>query len=256
MVKKQGKNKNVEAKNVKPKGDLVEKTAPEAIGQPNDQDLELLSSSDEEYNSLSDDDDDEEEEEEDDDDDEEEEEEIKDTIKPATSGHKVNKVMKKESDSSTKSASKTKKPKRGIIYIGRLPSEFQENELKTYFNQFGDITNLKLSRNKKTGKSKHFAFLEFDSYSVAQTAAETMNNYLLFGHLIKCQVVDTPHKDLFKNAQRKFKVIPVHKIVKDKHDKPKTKQEWEILVNKFEEAKKKKVQELKSKGIDYDLSKI
>jgi nucleolar protein 15 len=37
-----------------------------------------------------------------------------------------------------------------------------------------------LSRSKKTGKAKHYAFLEFHHAAVAKIAAEAMNGYFLF----------------------------------------------------------------------------
>lgn len=234
-----------------------------------EEDLQLPSSSDdediseEEEHVLSEESDDEEvndeginglssDDEEDQDDDEEE-----DVEKSNKSGHSVNKVIKANEDEEDSKSSKNKKTKKsGVVYIGRLPEGFQEKELKTYFKQFGDIINLKLSRNKKTGKSKHYGFIEFQSFEVAKIAAETMNNYLLFGHLIKCEVVNEPFKDLFKDSNKKFKVIPWKKIAKEKHDKPKSAKEWAKLVENFEESKKKKQDELKSKGIDFDLSAI
>jgi nucleolar protein 15 len=38
---------------------------------------------------------------------------------------------------------------RGTIYLGRIPHGFYEDEMKGYFSQFGDVTRLRLSRNKK-----------------------------------------------------------------------------------------------------------
>lgn len=75
----------------------------------------------------------------------------------------------------------------GVIYLGRIPHGFYEEQMKEYFSQFGEITRLRLSRNKKTGRSKHFAFLEFKNAEVAKIVADTMDNYLLFGHLLKCK---------------------------------------------------------------------
>lgn len=224
-----------------------------------EEDLQLPSSSSEEeeeeneqeeqvYGLSSDDED---EDDGDDDEDLSEEETITQSIQPNASGHRVNKVISKTASSDA--SHKSKSVKTGVVYIGRLPQGFQESELRTYFQQFGPIKQLILSRNKKTGKSKHFAYIEFESVEVAKIAAETMNNYLLFGHLLRCEYVENPQKDVFKNANRKFKVVPIHKIVKDKHDNPKTKEEWEIIVQKFEESKRNKVEELKNKGIDYDL---
>ena len=38
---------------------------------------------------------------------------------------------------------------RGVIYLGRIPHGFYEEQMKSYFKQFGDVTRLRLSRNKK-----------------------------------------------------------------------------------------------------------
>lgn len=36
-----------------------------------------------------------------------------------------------------------------MLYLGRLPHGFYEDQLKAYFAQFGTVTRLRLSRNKK-----------------------------------------------------------------------------------------------------------
>lgn len=61
--------------------------------------------------------------------------------------------------------------------------------MQGYFSQFGDVKQLRLSRNKKTGASKHYAFIEFESEDVAKIVAETMDNYLLFGKLLQCKYI-------------------------------------------------------------------
>ncbi len=40
----------------------------------------------------------------------------------------------------------------------------------------------------QSGASKHFAYIEMSSKSVAEIVAETMDNYLLMGHILKCSV--------------------------------------------------------------------
>jgi nucleolar protein 15 len=37
----------------------------------------------------------------------------------------------------------------GVIYLGRIPHGFYEEQMQSYFDQFGTITKLKLYRNKK-----------------------------------------------------------------------------------------------------------
>jgi RNA recognition motif-containing protein len=62
----------------------------------------------------------------------------------------------------------------------------------------------------QTGASKHYAFLEFKYESVAQIVQETMDNYLLSGHILVCKVVpnDQVHPKLWVGANRKFRVVP------------------------------------------------
>lgn len=197
------------------------------------------------------------------DDDEDAEEDTKDTKSKNTkssipdkhiqaSGHTVTKKKTAEP------VSKASKSKRGVIYVGRIPHGFYEAEMKKYFTQFGDITRLRLSRNKKSGKSKHYGFIEFAHHDVARIAAETMNNYLLFGHLLRVHLVEDPnvHEDLFEGANTKYKVVPWKKISQHKHDAPKSKEKWDDLSKKWSKKKALKKQQLADKGIDFDLSSI
>jgi nucleolar protein 15 len=127
--------------------------------------------------------------------------------------------------------------------------------MTAYFSQFGKVLRLRLSRNKKTGKSKHYAFIEFSSPEVADIVAETMNNYLLFGHLLKCKSLEPHqiHPSLFQGANKKFKAIPWLKISKEKHNAEKTPQQLKQTNRKLlknEAAKRAKLEKL---GIDYDF---
>merc|ERR1712131_347619 len=50
----------------------------------------------------------------------------------------------------------------GVVYVSHLPNGLFERELKEYVEQFGKVTRLRLSRSKRTGGSKGYAFVEFD----------------------------------------------------------------------------------------------
>ncbi|KAI5830842.1 hypothetical protein K523DRAFT_301821 [Schizophyllum commune Tattone D] len=144
---------------------------------------------------------------------------------------------------------------RGVIYIGRLPHGFYEDQLKSYFSQFGDVTRLRVSRNKKTGKSKHYAFLEFDSSSVAQIVAETMDNYLLMGHILRCKVIpkDEVHPELWIGANRKYRTIPTVRINKLQHDKSRTPEEKQRVEKRLLKRQRQQQRKLAAAGIDYDM---
>lgn len=126
----------------------------------------------------------------------------------------LSKKQKKKAQKELAASSSKVKEDTGVIYIGRLPHGFYEHEMRSYFSQFGPIRNLRVSRNKQTGRPKHFAFVEFEEASTAAIVAKTMDNYLLFGHILKCSVIPKAqvHDDLFKGANKRFKVSRVRKF--------------------------------------------
>lgn len=46
---------------------------------------------------------------------------------------------------------------------------------------------MRLSRNKKTGKAKHYAFLEFQHPDVARIVAGAMDGYFMFTQRLTCK---------------------------------------------------------------------
>ncbi|KAF9273710.1 MKI67 FHA domain-interacting nucleolar phosphoprotein, partial [Mortierella alpina] len=143
----------------------------------------------------------------------------------------------------------------GVVYLGRIPHGFYEDQMQAYFSQFGKVLRLRLSRNKKTGKSKHYAFIEFASQEVADIVADTMDNYLLFGHQLKCKALQPSqiHPAMFLGANKKFKAIPWQKISKEKHNAEKSVGQMKQVARKLlknESAKRAKLAEL---GIDYEF---
>uniref|UniRef100_A0A8C0UBS3 Nucleolar protein interacting with the FHA domain of MKI67 n=1 Tax=Cyanistes caeruleus TaxID=156563 RepID=A0A8C0UBS3_CYACU len=95
----------------------------------------------------------------------------------------------------------------GVVFVGHLPRGLFEPQLREYFGQFGTVTRLRLSRSKKTGGSKGYAFIEFESDDVAKIVADTMNNYLFSERLLKCQFMppEKVHENLFKNCDKIFR---------------------------------------------------
>ncbi|KAL2400032.1 putative RNA-binding protein [Exophiala dermatitidis] len=146
----------------------------------------------------------------------------------------------------------------GAVYVGRIPHGFYEKQMREYFSQFGDITRLRLSRNKRTGASKHFAFIEFASNEVAKIVAETMDNYLLFGHILKCKYAppDSLHPDVWKGANKKFRKIPHEKLEREKLAAPKTADKWQKKVEKEQRKREEKAKKLKAIGVDMPASTL
>jgi nucleolar protein 15 len=171
-------------------------------------------------------------------------------------GQDVGKIPKVSKD--VQKAAKASNEDAGVIYIGRIPHGFYEHEMRQYFEQFGPIVALRLSRNKKTGASKHYAFVKFAEASTAEIVAKTMDNYLLFGHILKCRVIpkEQVHDEMFKGANRRFKKVPWNKMAGHKLEKPLTESAWANKVEKENVKRSKRAAKLKEIGYDFDAPEI
>ncbi|KAK4700754.1 nucleolar protein 15, partial [Phenoliferia sp. Uapishka_3] len=152
-------------------------------------------------------------------------------------------------------AERKKNAKTGTIYLGRIPHGFHEEEMNSYFSQFGEVTRLRLSRNKATGASKHYAFIEFAYASVASIVQETMDNYLLSGHILVCKIVpdDEMHPKLWIGANRKFRPVPKARADRVRREAPKTDAQKETIKQKLLRREQAKREQLAALGIDYDF---
>ncbi|GAA5830103.1 hypothetical protein JCM5353_006078, partial [Sporobolomyces roseus] len=153
-------------------------------------------------------------------------------------------------------AERKKNAKTGTVYLGRVPHGFHEEEMKSYFSQFGEVTRLRLSRNKQTGASKHYAFIEFQYASVAAIVQETMDNYLLSGHILVCKIIpdDQIHPKLWVGANRKFRVIPKGRKQNAKRNAPKSDEQKESIKKRLLTREEKKRKQLAELGIEYDFA--
>ena len=143
---------------------------------------------------------------------------------------------------------------KGIIYIGHLPKGFGEKELKGFFHQFGKITKLRVARSKKTGRSKGYAYVEFQQKDVAKEAEKAMSGYMMFKKQIECHIVDQPHKDLFLHANRDWKYVPNVEIKKTKMNNEKTPEQMALRVKGILEKEKEKRLRFRELEIDYEFS--
>jgi nucleolar protein 15 len=171
----------------------------------------------------------------------------------ATSDPSLRASRKKRAGTEDKSYLKAPKiiPGGAVICISRLPHGFFESELRAYLCQFGDITRLRLSRNPRTGASRHYAFVEFKHAEVARIVVETMHNYLLMGHLLQCTLVpeEKIHAELWKGANRKFVHVPWRRMEMKRYNAQEKKDQKPVNLARCKEI-------LREKGIAYDVDEV
>jgi nucleolar protein 15 len=148
--------------------------------------------------------------------------------------------------------------KPGVVFVSRIPHGFYENEMRAYFGQFGTILKLRLSRNPKTGRSRHYAFIQFENSGVADIVAKTMDNYLMFGHLLKVKFIPEERVpiDVWNGANKRFKKIPWNKMKGRELEQGKSEKVWEERIEREKERRDKKAKKLKAIGYEFDSPEI
>lgn len=158
----------------------------------------------------------------------------------------------------TKDARGGTKTSSNVIYIGHIPHGFYEKQMQAFFSQFGQVSQLRLSRNKKTGKSKHYGFVQFMSSEVAEIVADAMNGYHFFGQKLDVKVLQKAdvHPEIFKGANRTFKRIPWREIEVKRHNKERTEKEEEKRKKRAQKSALKRAKKITAAGIDYSYDDV
>ena len=146
----------------------------------------------------------------------------------------------------------------GVVYVGRIPHGFYEHEMREYFSQFGDISRLRLSRSRKSGASRHYAFVEFTSMGVAKIVADTMDNYLMFGRILKCKVIakEQVHESLWKGANKRFNAVPWNKIHGRKFEMGLGREQWAGRIEGEKKRRASKKEKTKEIGYEFEAGEL
>jgi RNA recognition motif-containing protein len=71
------------------------------------------------------------------------------------------------------------------IYVGNLAYSTTEEALRTLFSKFGGVVSVEVIKDRDTGSSKGFAFVEMSSQSEASKAISSLNETTLEDRAIK-----------------------------------------------------------------------
>ncbi|MFY9151342.1 MAG: RNA-binding protein [Prolixibacteraceae bacterium] len=70
------------------------------------------------------------------------------------------------------------------IFVGSLPFKIEESELQEIFEEYGEVTSVKIITDRATGRSKGFGFVEMTNEEEAKKAIEELNNAEIEGRTI------------------------------------------------------------------------
>jgi len=122
------------------------------------------------------------------------------------------------------------------LFVGGLPQEAKDLDIKEYFGQYGDIDNINLKTDPHTGRSRGFAFIVFKD-TVGLNAASIQEAHVIKGKKVTCKKAEAKQGKIYvgklpeegvtaEDVQAHFAQFgPVAEVVrpidKSKNDEPK-----------------------------------
>jgi RNA recognition motif-containing protein len=74
------------------------------------------------------------------------------------------------------------------MYVSNLGFHVQDEDLRQLFGSFGDVTSAKVIKDRDTGRSRGFGFVEMESNEQANKAMASLNNKEIEGRAISISV--------------------------------------------------------------------
>ncbi len=90
------------------------------------------------------------------------------------------------------------------IYVSNLGFSVQDEDLKEYFEEYGEVTSAKVITDKFTNRSRGFGFVEMSDDSAAEKAIKELNGAVVEGRSISVTVARPREERSNNNNKRSF----------------------------------------------------
>ncbi|CAL9203914.1 unnamed protein product [Musa hybrid cultivar] len=111
----------------------------------------------------------------------------------------------KDDDESKKHAELLALPPHGSeIYVGGIPHDASEEELRSFCEPIGEVTEVRVMKAKDSTENKGYAFVTFKTKELASKAIEELNNTEFKGKKVKCSTSQVKHRLFIGNIPRNW----------------------------------------------------
>lgn len=76
------------------------------------------------------------------------------------------------------------------IYIGNLSFKTSEGDLESFLSQFGNVVDVRIIKDRDTGRSKGFGFAEFETTEARDKAIAGMNGQDFDGRSLRVNIAE------------------------------------------------------------------
>ncbi|MEX0679936.1 MAG: RNA-binding protein [Balneolales bacterium] len=87
------------------------------------------------------------------------------------------------------------------IYVGNIAWKTKRSELKDLFENFGEVTNAFIVRDRKTRRSRGFGFVEMANEEEAREAIEKLNNTVFLERTITVNEARPKQEEAQENSE-------------------------------------------------------
>ena len=112
------------------------------------------------------------------------------------------------------------------LFVGGFPLDITEMELVMLISPYGDVSTIKIVRDKKTGNCKGYAFVEMADKDGAERAVEALDGSSIGDRMLSVKITvekPTPVKKTFSKSSDKFSYNPTYLKVERKGEELKKK---------------------------------
>lgn len=81
------------------------------------------------------------------------------------------------------------------IYVGNISRESSENEVRQAFEEYGEVTSVKLIKDKFTGMPKGFGFVEMPKKDEADNAIKNLDGLRMNGRVLNVAIAKPKTED-------------------------------------------------------------
>ena len=89
------------------------------------------------------------------------------------------------------------------IYVGNLDFNITDEQLRNMFAEYGAVDSAKIIKDRFSGRSKGFGFVEMPSNSEADQAIKALNRNMVNGQMIKVNPADPGGKRASRGRGKK-----------------------------------------------------
>ncbi|CAN8237687.1 unnamed protein product [Cochlearia groenlandica] len=106
-------------------------------------------------------------------------------------------------------------PNGSEVFIGGLPKDVGEEDLRDLCEKIGDIFEVRLVKERDSGESKGYAFVGFKTKDVAQKAIEELHSKEFKGKTIRCSLSETKNRLFIGNIPKSWTEDEFRKVIED-----------------------------------------